>query len=89
MAIGALKAVQEAKLSVPDDVAIVGFDDIDMAEFASTPLTTVKVYTKEMGKAAVKLLFDRIRGRKLPLKITVPTELVIRESSKTNHSADL
>ena len=81
MAIGALKALQEAKLSVPNDVAIVSFDDIEMARFASTPLTTVKVFTKEMGQTGVKLLLDRINGRKLPLKVTVPTKLIIRQSS--------
>ena len=80
MAIGALRAVQEAALSVPDDVAIIGFDDIEMAKFCSTPLTTVKVHTKEMGKTGVKLLIDRINGRKMPLKVTVSTELIIRQS---------
>jgi LacI family transcriptional regulator len=82
MAIGALRALQEAKLSVPNDVAIVSFDDIEMAQFASTPLTTVKVHTNEMGRTAVKLLMDRINGRKIPLKIIVPTELVVRQSSR-------
>jgi LacI family transcriptional regulator len=81
MAIGALKALQEANLSVPNDVAIVSFDDIELASFASTPLTTVKVFTKEMGQTGVKLLLDRINGRKIPLKVTVPTKLIIRESS--------
>ncbi|NRD76299.1 LacI family DNA-binding transcriptional regulator [Bacillus sp. BRMEA1] len=81
MAIGALKALQEANLTVPDDVAIVSFDDIEMAKFASTPLTTIKVHTKEMGRTGVKLLMDRFNGRKIPLKVFVPTELVIRESS--------
>ncbi|MDQ0199454.1 LacI family DNA-binding transcriptional regulator [Neobacillus ginsengisoli] len=81
MAIGALRALQEAKLTVPNDVAIVGFDDIEMAKFASTPLTTIRVYTKEMGHAGVKLLVERINGRKLPIKVTVPTKLVVRQSS--------
>ncbi|TCN22568.1 LacI family DNA-binding transcriptional regulator [Mesobacillus foraminis] len=84
MAIGALRALQELKVSVPSDIAIVSFDDIEMAEFCSTPLTTVKVHTKEMGQTGVKLLLDRINGRELPLKVTVPTELVIRQSCGTN-----
>jgi LacI family transcriptional regulator len=84
MAIGALRALQELRISVPSDIAIVSFDDIEMAEFCSTPLTTVKVHTKEMGQTGVKLLLDRINGRKLPLKVTVPTELVIRQSCGTN-----
>ncbi|PEJ53130.1 MULTISPECIES: LacI family DNA-binding transcriptional regulator [unclassified Bacillus (in: firmicutes)] len=81
MAIGALRALQEANLSVPNDIAIVSFDDIELASFASTPLTTVKVFTKEMGQTGVKLLLDRINGRDIPLKVTVPTKLIVRESS--------
>jgi LacI family transcriptional regulator len=81
MAIGALKAIQEANLSVPNDIAIVSFDDIEMASYTSTPLTTIKVYTKEMGQIGVKLLIERINGRKLPLKVTVPTKLIVREST--------
>ncbi len=80
MAIGALHALQEAGLSVPSDVALVAFDDIEAAKFSSPPLSTVKVYTKEMGQTGVKLLMDRINGRKLPIKVTVPTTLVIRQS---------
>jgi LacI family transcriptional regulator len=80
MAIGALRALQESNLRVPEDVAIVSFNDIEMASYASTPLTTVKVHTEEMGRAGVRLLIERINGRKIPLKVIVPTELVIRES---------
>ena len=80
MAIGVLRALQEAELRVPEDVAIVSFNDIEMAEYASIPLTTVRVYTEEMGRTGVKLLLDRIGGRKVPLKVVVTTELIIRES---------
>ena len=80
MAIGALRALQEANLHVPQDVALVSVDDIEMAKFASTPLTTVKVQTKLMGSIGAKLLLDRMNGRDIPLKVIVPTELAIRES---------
>ena len=80
MAIGALRALKESNLRVPEDVAIVSFNDIEMASYASTPLTTVKVHTEEMGRAGVRLLIERIKGRKIPLKVIAPTELVIRES---------
>lgn len=84
MAIGALRALQEANLKVPEDVAIISFDDIEAAKFASTPLTTIRVHTKEMGKTGVKLLLDRLNhGRELPLTVTLPTELVIRESCRS------
>lgn len=85
MAIGALRALQEVNLLVPEDLAIISFDDIEIAKFASTPLTTVKVHTKEMGRLGVKLLLDRINGREIPLTVTVPTELIIRQSCGTKY----
>jgi LacI family transcriptional regulator len=84
MSIGAMRALQEANLRVPEDIAIASFNDVQMAKFASTPLTSVKVYTEQMGRVGVQLLLDRIAGRELPLKVTVPTKLVIRESSGVN-----
>ncbi|WP_347551486.1 LacI family DNA-binding transcriptional regulator [Pseudalkalibacillus hwajinpoensis] len=80
LAIGAMRALQEANLKVPEDVAIVSFNDIEMAKFASTPLTTIKVYTEEMGRIGVKMMAERLNGRELPLKVTVPTKLVLRDS---------
>lgn len=85
MAIGAYRALKEAGLSVPDEVSIVAFDDITIAQFMTPPLTTVKVYTDEMGKAAVRLLYDKINGRKVPIKLVVPTKLVVRQSSVNNN----
>lgn len=80
MAIGAMHALQEYDIKVPKDVAIVSFNDVDLAKYASTPLTTVKVHTEEMGRTSVKLLIDRLNGREIPLKVIIPTELMIRES---------
>lgn len=80
MAIGALRALQEEGVSVPRDVAIIGFDDIEMSAFSSVPLTTVKIYTEQMGRSAVNLMIERLRGRDIPVQIVVPTKLIIRES---------
>ncbi|WP_152395620.1 LacI family DNA-binding transcriptional regulator [Paenibacillus guangzhouensis] len=80
MAIAAIKAANEAGLSIPEDMAIVSIDDIHMASFVTPPLTTVKVYAEEMGMTAVKLLVDRLRGREVSLHVTVPTKLIIRKS---------
>ncbi|MEI4454417.1 LacI family DNA-binding transcriptional regulator [Bacillus velezensis] len=80
MAVGALKALQEAGLQVPRDTAVVSFNGIDEAEYASTPLSTVKVYTEEMGRTGVKLLLDRLNGRTVPLAVTLPTSLIVRQS---------
>ncbi|WP_163539809.1 LacI family DNA-binding transcriptional regulator [Gracilibacillus sp. YIM 98692] len=84
MAVGALRALQEENIQVPSDVAIVSFDDVEMAKFASCPLTTVHVPTEFMGRTGVKLLMERLGGREIPLQITIPTDFVIRESCGAN-----
>ncbi|ULT57655.1 LacI family DNA-binding transcriptional regulator [Neobacillus drentensis] len=82
MAIGAIRALQEAGIKVPEDISVISFDDIEASAFLNPPLSTVKVQTEEMGKTAVKLLYDRLKnGREIPLKVTLPTELVLREST--------
>lgn len=80
LAIGALKALQEAEISVPQQVALIGFDDIEMASFVSVPLTTVKIFTEQMGRTAVNLLMERINGRSIPIKAVISTKLIVRES---------
>ncbi|MFS0654927.1 LacI family DNA-binding transcriptional regulator [Bacillus sp. 179-C3.3 HS] len=85
MAIGAMRALHEAGLHVPTDVSIVGFNDIEAASFSNPSLTTVKVYTEQMGEVGLKLLLERIRGRTLPLKVVVPTKLIERGSTCAKH----
>lgn len=82
MAIGALRASQEAGLRTPHDISIVSYDDIEIAAYTSPPLTTVHVPKKELGQTAVRTLVQRINGElNLPLKIILPTRLVERESA--------
>lgn len=81
MAIGALCALQDAGLRVPDDIALVGFDDIPTARYLTPPLTTVRVDTCDLGSRAVQLLIRQgtVRpGRKH--HEVLPTELVVRRS---------
>jgi len=80
MALGVLRALHEANVKVPDEISVVSFDDIESAAFMNPRLSTVKIHGNEMGKTAVKLLQDRLEGRKIPLKVTLPAELVIRDS---------
>ncbi|MDQ6831306.1 MAG: LacI family transcriptional regulator [Gemmatimonadota bacterium] len=81
MAVGALSALGEAKLSVPGDVAVVGFDDIPTARFTNPPLTTIRADIGGMGERAVLRLLDVIDhpGRR-PRQEMLPTSLVVRES---------
>ncbi|MCF2944853.1 LacI family DNA-binding transcriptional regulator [Paenibacillus tarimensis] len=80
MAIGALRALQEEGIQVPAEMAVVGFDDIEVAAYVNPPLTTVKVYTDQMGRSAVQLLLERLEGREAAIHATVGTRLIIRES---------
>jgi len=81
MAIGALRALHEAGLKVPNDVAIMGFNDIPTSKYTIPPLTTVRIHKEFMGETAVELLLEKIRlGRPIPKKIVIPTVLIIRES---------
>ncbi len=81
MAIGAYKAIMESGLRIPEDISIVGFNDISTAQYLVPALTTVKVYTEFMGETAVELMLERLRnGRHISKKVIVPTKLVIRDS---------
>ena len=80
MAIAASRALKEAGVKVPMDVALVGIDDIEMAAYMDPPLTTVKIYTEQMGQTAVKMLLERIGGREVPLKVVLPSKLIVRSS---------
>ncbi len=85
MVIGAYRAISEAGLKIPDDVSIIGFDDIPSARYMTPALSTVRVYTTFMGECAVDLLLERIKNqREIPKQIVVPTKLLIRESCKEN-----
>jgi LacI family transcriptional regulator len=85
MAIGALTAVYESGLRVPEDVALVGFDDIEPARYLRPPLTTVHQDMTGQGRLAVQMLLARIQGSETPPETRVlPTELVIRRSCGCN-----
>lgn len=80
-AIGAMAAANEAGLKVPGDVAFVGAGSIHYGDMLRVPLTTVSWSKAEMGQAAASLVLELIDGKKKNRTITVPPELVIRQSS--------
>lgn len=83
LAIGALRALREAKLAVPNDVAVVGFDDIPAAQLVTPALTTVTQFTHRLGQRAAEMAFERLNntapahGRSEEM----PYELVVRETA--------
>src|SRR5580692_7341920 len=84
-AIGAIRALRDAGISVPNDVSVVGFDDILSAAYSTPSLTTVRQPLFEMGKRGAEVLLDRIanREKEYPAEIVVVPELVVRESTGT------
>ncbi len=82
MAIGGLQAFQEHNITVPDDISIIGFDDIQIAEYVSPPLTTITQPKYEVGALAVHLIFQILAGEKVDHHFTLSTKLVERKSVK-------
>jgi LacI family transcriptional regulator len=84
MAAGAILAIKEAGLAVPEDVAVIGFDDIPLARFTSPPLSTLRVGVCELGKQALEMLVSAIEaGDASEVEgIVISPQLVVRESSK-------
>lgn len=81
-AIGAIRALREHKLRVPEDISVVGFDDIQAAAFQNPSLTTIRQPLRSMGATAAKILLRRIRAQGSdPDTVPVIPELVIREST--------
>jgi DNA-binding LacI/PurR family transcriptional regulator len=83
LALGAMRVLQEAGLRIPDDVALIGFDDIDETRYSLPTLSTVDPGRTEIARTAVRLLVERIEGGQpeKPLEIEAPFRLLPREST--------
>jgi len=85
VAFGVMQAVREVGLSIPEDVAVVGFDDVWMASCLQVPLTTIRSPKEELGRQAMQLLVRRLRDDQSTAetdKLKLDVQLVIRESSQ-------
>lgn len=83
MAVGALQAIKESGSRVPEDIAVVGFDDIPLAKLTSPSLTTVAQFQDLMGQRAAEMLFARLNGTapEAGRREEMPYELIVREST--------
>ena len=83
LAVGALRALQESGIAVPQDVQIISFNDTSIAKYIYPPLSTVTVFTEEMGKQALQILDQMIKTDEspIPYMIKLSTKLTLRESS--------
>lgn len=80
MALAAIKAIEARGLRVPEDIAVVGFDDVEDSQASAPSVTTVRQPFFEMGYRAVEIVLDAMGGGEAPLRTLVPPQLVLRES---------
>ncbi len=81
LAFGALSALAERSRRVPEEVSVIGFDDTELARHSSPPLTTMKIHSREMARAAARRLLERVENPGLPpVRIEFPIDIVIRKS---------
>ncbi|WBB74259.1 LacI family DNA-binding transcriptional regulator [Micromonospora sp. WMMD1128] len=81
MAHAALRALREAGRRVPDDVAVIGFDDIETAAYTEPPLTTVRQPIVELGRAMTRQLLRIAAGEEVEQALLLPTQLILRDSA--------
>src|ERR1043165_4263707 len=79
-AIGVLQALHEHGYKIPEDVAVVGFDDLGFASFLNPPLTTVRAPTESVGRIAAEKLFSLLENQSLDEAVILPTEIIYRRS---------
>ncbi|WP_270204328.1 LacI family DNA-binding transcriptional regulator [Streptococcus anginosus] len=83
LAVGALRALQEADIPVPDRVSLIAFNDTSIAKYVYPPLSTVTVFTEEMGRQGLQLLHEEFQHAEptIPRMVTLATTLTLRKSS--------
>lgn len=83
MALAAISTFRQAGLDVPNDISVIGYDNIDLAGFFSPPLTTIHQPKNRLGKTAIKLLMERLANKENKQQIfEMQPELVVRRSVK-------
>ena len=82
VAVGVIEECLERGIRVPEDLAVVGYADLDFSKFTRVPLTTVRQPRGEIGRLAARMLLDQIRGQPLQKpQAVLPVELVVRDST--------
>ena len=81
MAIGLMKAARDASVRVPEDLSVIGFDNIGLSEYCQPELTTVSQPRDEIGRCAMRLLLDVLRKKQVPHQQVLSTQLIVRAST--------
>ena len=80
-ALGALRQIRAQGLRVPQDISLIGFDDLYIAQYTDPPLTTVRQPMRQMGRMAMETLLHLLTGADSVQSVKVPGELILRESA--------
>ncbi len=83
LAIGAMRALYESGLRVPDDVSVIGFDDLDIARFVTPSLTTIRMPKRQIGEELGRLLLQEIDGSRATKSVILHSELIERETVRS------
>jgi LacI family repressor for deo operon, udp, cdd, tsx, nupC, and nupG len=81
MAIGLLKAARDASIDVPEQLSVIGFDNIGFSEYCQPELTTVSQPREDIGRCAMRLLLDILRKKQAPRQQVLNTHLIVRSST--------
>jgi LacI family transcriptional regulator len=90
VAIGAIRAILDHGFMVPDDISVIGFDDLDLAQYSAPRLSTVSVSRRQMALQAIRMLIDTIESGQPTTteeSLLLPAELILRESTGAGHPA--
>ena len=84
-AAAAIRALRDANLDVPEDVSVIGFDDIQLTVYHTPKVTTIRQPLRDIGETAARILLQRLHGfRDYPIEFAVPPELIIRGTTAAN-----
>lgn len=84
MALGVIQCAKDIGIKIPEELSVIGIDDIELSSQFDPPLTTVRIFKEEMGSITAKRLIDRIKNpNQPPVKIIVSTELIVRSSTSS------
>ncbi len=86
VAAGALRCIQQRRMRIPEDIELIGFDDIPLSSYFTPPLTTISAPNKTLGTKAAEILLKELGGESDPVHILSPVELKLRETTKNSVS---
>ena len=82
IASGVIKGLKEKGIKVPDEVSIIGFNDTIISQYTNPPLTAIRVHIEYLAEVSIDLMLERLKGRRYPKKVIIPSEFILRNSVK-------